>query len=265
MAPGRLRLSPVRSPASLQLDGQRTPVVRSRGTGGDPLPPFVAWSDFYSDFASRYDQSHHVTLVGSNGSGKTTLARHLILLRRYVAVAATKVRDTSLYRPLEREGFVTVDAFTSDPDQPRQIVNPQLEGVGLAARQHQQAVFGEMLSDIWQTGRWCIFADEVRYLTDNLKLATEMETLWLQGRALDISIVAGTQRPVGIPLEAFSQASHLFLARETDVRNIDRMAEFVAGDKEIVKYTIPRLPRYEFLYVELTTGRMARTKVESSR
>lgn len=222
----------------------------------------MRWSDFLSDFNSRFDQGQHITLVGGTGSGKTTLARQLIVLRTYVAVAATKVRDSSLYAPLEREGFETVAAFDPDGDEhPRQIVNPPLE-IGAAGRAAQRAVYADMLDEIWQAGRWCLFADEVRYLTDNLKLATELETLWLQGRALDVSIVAGTQRPVGVPLEAFSQASHLFLYRETDKRNVDRMAEFVAGDKERARFTIARLPRYEALYIERETGLMIRTKVE---
>lgn len=225
------------------------------------MPPFVAWRDFYRMFAESFKQGEHVTAVGGTGSGKTVLNRHVILLRAYVIVMATKLEDDSLYKPLQREGFVIVEEFDPDPyEEPRVILKPPQASIRDKPAQDRE-IFDDALQEIWNSGKWCVFADEIRYLTDNLKLDREFETLWLQGRSLGVSIVCATQRPVGIPLEAFSQATHLFLFRENDQRNIDRMAEFTAGDKELAKYVIPRLPRYEALYIDTRSGYMARTKV----
>lgn len=227
------------------------------------MPPFVGWHEFYPYFAKNFEQGHHITSVGGTGSGKTVLLRHLVLLRAFVVVLATKVRDDSLYKPLQHEGFVISESFEADPEEtPRVILKPPLSDVTAASRLQQREVFADALTEIWNTGQWCVFADEIRYLTDNLKLGTEFETLWLQGRSLGVSIVCGTQRPVAVPLEAFSQAVHLFLFRENDRRNIERMSEFVAGDVELARYVIPRLPRYEVLYVDTRSGYMARTKVK---
>lgn len=261
--PGRLTLKPVRSRHSVALDVDRTPYVKASGRGGERLPPFVAWDRFYADFARRFSPGDHVTGVGATKSGKTTLLREVAYLRNFVAVAATKRRDSSLYEPLKKHGFQIVDRFLVEEweELPRQIVKPELTGVDRAAIADQAGVFADMIHEIWDHGRWTLFADEIRYLTKNLKLSIPMETLWLQGRSLEASVVCGTQRPVGIPLEAFSQCMHLFIARTTDEKDLDRCAEFVAGDKQIVKYTAARLPKWEFLYVERETGLMVRTKV----
>lgn len=261
--PGRLRLQPIRSRQSIALDGARTPFIKASGRGGEQLPPFVAWPEFYADFARRFEPGDHVTGVGATKSGKTTLLREIAYLRRYVAVAATKRRDSSLYEPLRDHGFQIVDAFVPEEAEelPRQIVKPELAGVDAGAVADQARTFADMIYEIWDLGRWSMFADEVRYLTKNLKLGVPMETLWLQGRSLEASVICGTQRPVGIPLEAFSQAMHLFIFRTTDEKDLERCSEFVSGDKQIVKYTAARLPKFEVLYVERETGRMCRTKV----
>ena len=130
------------------------------------------------------------------------------------------------------------------------------------ARSHQlrRVGFRSALVDIFTAGNWCIYADEVRYLTNNLGLTTEMETLWLQGRSLGISIVVSTQRPVSIPILAFD-ANHLFIWRTTDRRDIITASEFTGTAQDSARYTIPRLPRHEALYIETRTGRMVRTKV----
>jgi hypothetical protein len=235
------------------------------------MPPFVAWPAFYRDFAQRFSQGQHITLVGGTGSGKTTLGRQLILLRAYVVVMATKVRDDSLYRPLMDQGFVIQKTFqpvtdnqTGMPKEPRVILKPELQGTGKRALANQADAFGDAVEEVFRFGYWCVFADEIRYLTDNLRLDTEFETLWLQGRSLGVSLVCGTQRPVSIPLESFSQATHLFLFRENDKRNIDRMSEFSGGDNDLVRYVIPRLPPHETLYIDTRSGQMARTKVTIS-
>lgn len=156
-----------------------------------------------------------------------------------------------------------VGEFDPDPtEQPRVILNPPKDG--LKPREYklvQAETFSDALGEVWDTGNWCVFADEIRYLTDNLKLRDDIEPLWLQGRSLGVSVVCATQRPAWIPAEAFSQATHLFLFREVDQRNIDRSAEFSAADKDVIKHVLPRLPKYECLYVDTRTGYMARTKV----
>lgn len=208
-----------------------------------------------------FEQGHHVTLVGRNGSGKTRLGIKIVDARQFVAVAATKKRDPSLYGPLKRIGFEIVPEFTSDPlEHPRLIVRPEMGDI-VSARKNQREVFGAMLDEVFQIGDWCVYADEVRYLAESLRLADPLETLWLQGRSLGVSVVAGTQRPVSIPREAFSQARHFFFFAEYERDNIIRMSEFVGRNMDVVRYTLPELPEFEFLYVNTVSGVMVRSKV----
>lgn len=245
----KLRLVEPRSAQSARLD--RVTQIR-----------FMRWGNFMRNFDFR--QGEHVTLVGTTNSGKTTLARELLPLRDFVVVLATKPRDTSLYDPLVKVGYEVESEFDPSGDTARKVIfRPPLDAPTDEAIEEQSDAFRDALIHIFRSGGWCVYADEVRYLTDNLHLKREFETLWLQGRSLGVSLVVGTQRPVSIPLLAFDSATHLFLWRNTDYRNINRMAEFTGIDEDIVREVIPRLPHHEVLYVNTRTGQLTRTNVRS--
>lgn len=250
----RLRLLKPRPLESLELDEfeQQTP-------SGLSAVPYQEWETFQESW--RFKQGEHVTLVGGTGSGKTTLARELVLPRRdFVCVFATKKRDDSLYGPLLAAGFELTDKFDPyDPDKPKIIFRPTISGVGKQGQAGQAEAFATALEEVFEAGNWCLYFDEVAYLTKNLRLSTELETLWMQGRSLGISMVAATQRPVEVPLIAY-EANHLFLWRATDKRNIDTISEFTGVNKSVARAVLPRLPRHEALYINTVTDETARTK-----
>ena len=253
---GRLRLSGLRDEASIELD---------RGPG---RVPFVRWPDFYADFSADFRQGDHVVLMGDTGSGKTVMAVQAVLpQRQFVVVLATKRRDRELYPKLEAAGYRTISRWENpDPERNEEdrklIFRPPLEAPTDAAKAAQRAAFQTALVDIFNTGGWCVFCDEIRYLTDNLGLRTEVETLYLQGRSLDISMVAGTQRPVSIPLVAIDQARHVFIWQFGDLEDVKRAAQFTGRNYETARRLIPLLPEHEALYVAKKSGRMVRTKVD---
>lgn len=251
----RLRLKAPRPSGSRALDDFQP---TTRGGTLDAVP-YMDWDAFTERFAFR--QGEHVTLVGGTGSGKTTLARELILPRRdYVGVFATKKKDPSLYAPLIAAGYVLTDDWDPyDEEIPKVIYKPSISGVGKGGRQGQADAFRDSLDEVFEAGNWCCYFDEVAYLTENLKLATELETLWMQGRSLGISMVAATQRPVKIPLIAY-EANHLFLWRFTDKRNVDTISEFTGSNINVARQVIPRLPRHEALYINTVTDEICRTK-----
>lgn len=221
----------------------------------------MEWDQFLAQF--QFEQGEHVTMVGATGSGKTTLAQRMIDYRTYVCVMATKNRDPSLYPVLLAKGYTITDDPELDYRQhPKVVFRPKLEAPTAEAKVTQQEAFRELLVGVFNEGGWCLYGDEVRYLTQNLGLATELETLWLQGRSLGVSMVVATQRPVSIPVLAFESATHLFLFRATDRANIQRASEFAAADADAIRYTLPRLPRYEALYIDTRSGAMMRTKVK---
>lgn len=225
------------------------------------MPPFVPWGRFLAE--SDFKQGEHITVVGSTGSGKTTLALRLLPFRKFTCVLATKNVDESLYPRLENEGFMMTDDPELDYErEPKIIFRPKLEAPTEKAQAVQRDKFQELLIGVFNEGGWAVYGDEIRYLSDNLKLKRELELLWLQGRSLGITMIVSTQRPVSIPVVAFESASHLFLFRTTDQANIDRAAEFESANKPLLRYLLPRLPFHEALYIEARTGRMLRTRVK---
>lgn len=208
----------------------------------------------------NWQQGEHATLIAPTGEGKTTLARQLLPLRQHVMVLATKQRDKVLaefrqddYRPMREpqawaERVIIRPPFPRDPDK-------------LFAAHRD--VFRRALVTAYREHGWTVYADEVRYLAGKLRLQDELELLWLQGRSLGVTVVASTQRPRHIPLEAYDQATHLFLWRDTDRSNVERIAEIGgAVDRGEIMRRVPQLPRYQFLYVNTRTGTVNESKVE---
>jgi hypothetical protein len=261
---GRLRLAPLRAPESAALD--RTPDGLPAKLRDTEMAPYRSWADFKDWFlytrngGNGWKQGEHLTAVGRTDSGKSTLIRELLPRRDYVVMFATKAEDP-IYRKLEDDGFVMTDSFDADPEGPHKVIfKPPLRGTSAGDLLEQREAFREALSAIFNEGGWCVFLDEVRYLSDNLKLKADLEVLWLQGRTLGITMVAGTQRPVSIPVIAFD-AHHLFYWKTPTKRDIETMTEFTGVNTNVTWVTVPRLPPHEALYIDTVTDETARTKV----
>lgn len=225
------------------------------------VPEFIPWERFLASLDLK--QGDAITIVGATGSGKTTLSLRLLPYRDYVCVLGTKNKDDSLYPRLQRDGYVITDDPELDAEkEPRVLFRPKLAGPTMEAQAEQRTKFYELLVNVFNEGNWCLYGDEIRYLSDNLKLKQVLELLWLQGRSLGITMMVSTQRPVSIPVVAFESAVHLFLFRMTDKANIDRASEFESANRQLLRHLLPRLIRYEVLYIYTRTGRMARTKAK---
>ena len=99
MTPGRLRLSPTRSPGSRELDGR---LVKPRGEPEQLVPPYTAWSEVLAYLRRHWQVGQHMALVARTRSGKTTAARRMLTLRDWVVVLGTKERDPDLYDEIGR-------------------------------------------------------------------------------------------------------------------------------------------------------------------
>lgn len=265
---GRLRLSPLRPTASVDLD--QTPAGLPPRLAGVRMAPYRSWAEFKDWFLYTRDngpgmqpgwrQGEHLTAVAKTQSGKTTLVRELLPRRDFVVMLATK-REDPIYKKLERDGFVLVDKFDADPGGPRKVIfRPPLRGTSKDDLLEQREAFREALTAVYNEGGWCVWANEVRYLSNNLNLKADLEVLWLQGATLGITMVAETQRPVSIPLLAFD-AHHLFYWKNADKQDIITMTEYTGVNTDVTRVSVPRLPRYEALYIDTVTDEIARTKV----
>lgn len=249
-----LRLSPIRSRESVELDSART-------RSGYELPPFVRFDRFLAEW--QWAQGEHITIIGPTGSGKTRLARILLRRREYVVVLGIKNRDAELYGPFQADGYQLTRTFDPEPDQghERVLFVPRTELHGKEGRAYKSKRFRQVLNDVYDAGGWCVYGDDIQYMADQLGLAPEFEELWILGRSEGVSLVASSQEPVDIPVMAYGQARHLFLFNNDDRRRADRMAELVGLNREVARDTILRLPKHEFLYVNKNTKTMLRSKV----
>lgn len=231
------------------------------------LPPFVRFDQFIRDW--RWKQGEHVTTIGPTGSGKTVLNRQLLRRRDFVVVLGVKKRDPELYGPFEREGYELVRVFHPEPppdeDQVKLLFVPQTDKHGTEGRQVKTRQFRQALNDIYDVGNWTVYADDVQYLADQLRLAPELEELWMLGRSEGVSVVASSQEPVDIPLQAYGMATHLFLFRNDDLQRARRMAELAGLNREIVQTTVLQLPDHEFVYINKRTREIVRSKVMQPR
>jgi energy-coupling factor transporter ATP-binding protein EcfA2 len=259
-AQSRPKLVRVREGDSANLDGM---TLNPRGEDPAPMPEFVRWPDFYQYMQANWTAGEHMALVGQTGSGKTTLMRELIDIRDYVVVVATKPADASLYDPLIAKGYKLVDEF--DPENiedPKVIFRPTLGGITQEDEEKQREAIRRALMGVYQTGGWCIALDEIRYLSEQLRLVRELNLLWLQGRSLGVTMVAGTQRPVSVPLNMFEQASVHLSFRIPGREDRKRAAEFTGAMAGVAMETTSRLPRHEFLMIDSVDDEIMRSRVE---
>jgi energy-coupling factor transporter ATP-binding protein EcfA2 len=226
--------------------------------------PFVPWRQFTQRFS--FAQGEHVVLIGKTKSGKTTMAvqpRGLLSMRKAVVVIATKPHDQGLYPPLLAQGYKMTDNPKLDAKRtPKVIFRPQVLGPSGDDRKRQTEQFRALLMVIWAQGGWTVYLDEIRYLSDLLKLRAELETLYLQGSSLGLTLIAATQEPVAIPRVAFGQIEHEFFWRQTDRERVYRMGELAGTESEAVRAIVPRLRQHEALYIRVAEDILATTKYD---
>lgn len=223
----------------------------------------VDWPTFLRRF--RWAQGEHVSLVGPTGGGKSTLALALLPMREHVVVLATKPADATLEQLRHNDGFRKLSAWPPPrtwPPANRVLLWPRFRRASDQAK--QRLVFGQALDDIFASGGWCLYVDELRYVTERLGFSDEMEMFWQQGRSVHLSVVACAQRPAHVPLSMYSQATHLFLWRTNDETDLRRLGGIGFADSKQIRETVARLELHDVLYVNSRTGFLAVTRVTIS-
>lgn len=226
------------------------------------LPSRTPWKEFLDSFDWR--QGEHTTLLGHTGSGKTTLARHILPKQPYSIIVATKNRDKNI-EVFKKDGYRvsrTPNFFSTASGgvlYPRMVLWPKTKDIGDIESQREDIY--KCLAYVWKSKGWCLFFDEVRYLTEVLRLDTYVSQLWREGRSSAISILAGTQRPAWIPREAYSEATHLFIWRSTNKYDLKRLEDASNVDTQFLAPIIRSLPLHDVLYINTRSGEMVRTRV----
>lgn len=219
----------------------------------------------FLDRVWTYRPDEHVTVLGKTGSGKTYLCQEL--LQRSATpdnpalVLVKKPRDRTLDKWRKTVAFKKVTGWPQ-PITVWQPSNPPGYVVWPPStyRVHDDNarfydVFQRAIMDSYKRGNRIIFADEVHGL-QKLGLTPELETVWEEGRSMRCSLWVASQRPAYISTHAYSQASHVFLAKATDKRVRQRFGEISGVDEYLVREVVASLGKYEWLYIRQEDGVM---------
>ncbi len=244
--------------------------TRDDGNRFAPAPPSgievprVEWDQFVADHF-QWVQGEHVSLIGPTGSGKTTLALAILPMRSYVMVLATKPKDDTLdklvkdgYRKVKNwKGVVALTRQMNRDRSLRVVMWPPYRSIRDKAT--QAAALDEAMHEAFIQGGWTVFADEL-YTLGDLGLNEQLRAYWSQGRALGLSLVAGTQRPAHVDLMAYDQPTHVFFWRDNDERNLKRISGMNGANSKIIKETVSSMARHDTFYVNTRTGAMVITR-----
>jgi hypothetical protein len=208
----------------------------------------------------QWQQGEHVSAIGPTGTGKTTLMLGLLPQRRYVCVIGTKKEDPTLDSLIRRDRYKRIGAWPPPITRERVILWPKIQRASDIRAAGVE--IGHALDEAFSEGSWTIVADEVWYLCKRLGLTELMETYWTQGRSAKLTLVAATQRPAHVPLFMYSQATHLFVWRDNDKRNLDRLREISSGAliSTDVRRIVETLDPHVALYLNTRTGTVCTTK-----
>lgn len=204
----------------------------------------------------RFDPEH-LTVYGKSGGGKTYFVAHVLKLRAqmrgsHVVVVATKKAD----RTLSGWGWKVTDTWPPGYGENQVIYWARAKGLSAEHRVPQRVKVKRLMDALWvPNSNIVVYWDELSYVEQALRLKTELETYYREGRANGITNVASMQRPSGVTRLAHSEAGWTVAFPPKDADDRKRVAE-VLGDRARFQIVLDDLDRtkHEFLIRHDRTG-----------
>lgn len=206
----------------------------------------------------QYRAGEHVTMIAPTQYGKTTLAFQLMGEAATPKVPAVTVvmkpRDRTVTKwqkqlnhkiirhwpPIKTPWQQNITGYMLWP---RHTFDPDKDDYTLYTE------FRRCILDCYKKGNRILYGDEIYGLAQELGLTRELVAIWTRGASMGCGLWVSTQRPAYIPLWGYNQCEHLFLGKDPEDRSIKRFAEFGGIDPKIIYREVPRLNKYEYLYI----------------
>lgn len=217
--------------------------------------PTVSWRDVAPDFIESWNQGEHMIAMGKTGRGKTTLIND-ILDRRWdqreanVCSFVTKARDKTT-SDLIGQGWSRLTEWppTYAQRKARRIILWPPYTKASTYAQDVKATFRDAIDEIMEESRWTLYMDEAPYFVESLGLRKSMDELFNQARSNEVTLVAGTQRPVWVSRSMVSQHCWVACFRIGDMEDARRAGE-VMGDRDRYTPVILGLGEHQFVLVD---------------
>lgn len=189
--------------------------------------------------------------IGKTGSGKSFLARYNLKIARKKGwrVVIIDPKKDWMGRGSKRRPFAKKPPGTVDNPVLVREFHPEL-----AVQIIQPAVWsdevGKFLMAIMAVGNTIIYFDEGTQLVSANFVPIEFAIPLTQGRAINVAVWYGTQRPVGIPRIVKDQASAILMFRITSREDRETLAPYMSVEDapEVIEETLPE--RYFWYYEE---------------
>jgi Cdc6-like AAA superfamily ATPase len=217
--------------------------------------PTVSWEDVAPDFIEAWGQGEHLITIGKTGRGKTTLIND-VLDRRHLQREAKvcsficKVKDDTSSDLLKKDWskiFAWPPTF-AQRESGKVMLWPKYTKASSYAKD-ARPTFMEAIDEIMEEGCWTLYLDEAPYYVESMGLRKSMDELFNQARSNEITLVAGTQRPVWVSRSMVSQHCWVACFRVGDIEDARRAGE-VMGDRDRYTPVIMGLGSHQFILVD---------------
>lgn len=194
-----------------------------------------------------------MTVYGKSGGGKTFFVVEIIALRAKVrkthtVFVATKKADKTIMRLHSRYGWPIVSDWPPGYGE-NQVIYWARGGLDAEAKAKQRAKVRKLMEELWKANSNTVVVwDELTYVQADLKLGTQLETYYREGRSNGLTNVALMQRPSKVTRLSHSEAGWTVAFPPKDQDDRRRVAE-VLGDRARFALALDALDRtkHEFL------------------
>lgn len=234
------------------------------------VAPYKPWDEVYAYLRQHFKQGDHTTIIGPTGAGKTHIALEIAELRTYVLFIACKPRDP-LIAELRAKGYhqtskMEVPYVDGKPVYKRVVYWPRFseketKGDQQVEQELQSKAVRKAFAYARTNGSWALVIDEGTWVCRDLKLQRTADSMWFQGRTLNVSVIMCAQRPAWVGQYALSQADHLFLFQTAHREDAKSLRDIAGVDGDTVRAVVAQLDakNHECLYIATRQREMFRT------
>lgn len=238
--------------------------VTGRGIDRVFIEPF----DRQEFFEERWNlgRGEHATVLAPTGWGKTRLVgdllTHTIGERRPVMRFALKGEDLEMTKQCKALGIKVCRTWppmvVGKPNGwalwPRESEDPDADDYRWSQEVRRALLWVRARMRGRRSGLDGIVIDademeEIQRLLAVLHRTSMLRGMYRRWRAAGISILAGCQAPKYLVTDAYSQARHLLIGNDPDIRNRQRYGEIGGVDPKVVEYATMGLEPFHFLYI----------------